>query len=189
MPLEYRDRAITARVSATGYDQKGHRTRQLKGGGTKRQILTKGGHVPLVPTPRFHRLWMGGPQFEFHCPMAESPRCSKLTKAFQIYSGGEDSVDSREWATTAWILHKGGVLWDVDEWPMKMGSNLCPWMAAYWEGNSWFSNNGWTSMEEVISPYWCVHCWNHSQSQISTVCLCCKESWDAQWLCWLFSPS
>ena len=24
---------------------------------------------------------MGGPQFEFHCPVAESPRCSKLTRS------------------------------------------------------------------------------------------------------------
>ena len=53
----FRDRwAITARVPAMRYGQKGHRPGQFEGGGTKRQILTKGGHVALVP-PQFHCLW------------------------------------------------------------------------------------------------------------------------------------
>ena len=37
--------------SSDGYGQKGHHTRQFEGRGTKRQILTKGGYVPLVPPP------------------------------------------------------------------------------------------------------------------------------------------
>ena len=53
----FRDRrAITARVPATGYGQKGPRTRQFEGGGTKRQVLTKRGHVPLVSPPQFCHL-------------------------------------------------------------------------------------------------------------------------------------
>ena len=45
-----RDRGtITARVPATGYGQKGNRTRQFEGGALNGESFPRGGHVPLVP--------------------------------------------------------------------------------------------------------------------------------------------
>ena len=48
----FRDRwAITGRVPATRYGQKGHRTRQFEGGALKGKSLPRGGTCPWCPPP------------------------------------------------------------------------------------------------------------------------------------------